>query len=83
MFNVGDILKTNMVVAEDQYGGCKGTTVYNQMMALADKQRFEVIGVDNMSYTIKRLEDGQQYTNPKTEIHGFFILDQGTISGNI
>lgn len=75
MFKVGDILKTNMAVAEDQYEGCKGTLVYNQMMELADKHRFEVIGVGALDYTIKRLDDNQQFTNPKSEIHSYFVLD--------
>lgn len=81
MFKIGDILKTNMDVAETQYEGCRGTTVYTTMMELAKSKRFEIIGDNGSQYVIRHLGTDpivETYSD-KNEIHGLFLKDTTTI----
>jgi len=81
MFKIGDILKTNMDVAEQQYEGCKGTTVYESMMELANTKRFEIIGDNGSQYVVRHLDTDpivETYSD-KNEIHSLFLKDTTTI----
>jgi hypothetical protein len=74
MFKVGDILKANIDKAEEQFGGARGTTVYTTMIELAKMHRFEVLGVDQFTYKLKRLVDGAQNTWTVQEVHENLVL---------
>jgi hypothetical protein len=74
MFKVGDILKANMNEAEEQYQGCKGTTVYNTLIKRAENYRFEVIGVTPGDYTLRRLSDGKENVWSKNQVHSDLVL---------
>lgn len=77
MFNVGDVLKARMDVAEDQYEGCRGTTVYNKMMELAKTKRFKIMGVTQTHYVVRHLGTDPLVERPedKNEVHTLFELD--------
>lgn len=75
MFTVGQIIKARLDVAEDLYDGCKGTTVYDNMIAAAKKYRFKIIAEDAATYTLERTDDVAQVTYDRTEIEQMFELD--------
>ena len=76
MFNIGDILKARMDVAETQYGGFKETNrpVYNKMMELAFTKRFEVVGKSPVEYQILHVGENVQNAHPLNEVHENMVL---------
>jgi hypothetical protein len=72
MFNVGDRLKVNVVAFEPQIAEWKGSQVYDNLLKSATDKRFEVVGMDNVNYSIKRLEDNQIMQENKTFCHTNF-----------
>ena len=77
MFKAGDILKANMDIAESVYEGCKGTTVYQTMMKLAQEKRYEVLNFVNGQYVIRHLDTDPlvESQHDKAEVHQYFVLD--------
>lgn len=78
MFKIGDVLKARMDVAEDQYEGCKGTTVYNQMMELARTKRFKVVGINATQYVIRHLGTDPLVEAPAeiNDVNSMFMVDE-------
>lgn len=69
LFKKGDVLKIRLDQVEYEFGGCKGTTVYDTMMKAASAFKFEVIDVLPSSYKLKRLPDGQVDVKETEEVH--------------
>jgi len=67
MFKIGDTLKVKMSEFEYEYGGCRGSTVYEQLKKAAEEMEFEVIEVNASTYKLKR-SDGQVDTKSKNEV---------------
>lgn len=72
MFNIGDILKVTQAAAEVEYGEWKGSQVYDAMMNNVNVKRFEVVGMDNANYLIKRIEDDVVIPCDKQSAHTKF-----------
>ena len=84
MFKTGDVLKTKMDIAETVYEGCKGTTVYNQMMELARTRRFEVLNVVGSTYVLRHLDTDPlvELAHDKAEVHQYFEIDESLTNNN-
>jgi hypothetical protein len=77
MFNVGDRIRVNLQVAKDQYEGCKGTTVYDNMMKLAKETVFKVVEKDANNYVIEREKDNERLTSSRNEVNASFVRCDG------
>lgn len=84
MFEVGDILRAKMDIAEQVYEGCKGTSVYKKMMYLAETKRYEVIGVVGSAYVLRHLKTDPlvEAQHDKNEVHTYFELDKELTNNN-
>ena len=76
MFKIGDILRVNLAVAQQQFADYKDTQPYHKMMEAAEKHRYEVVGETSKEYQLKRIEDNQPYVSPKSEVHSNFVIAQ-------
>lgn len=84
MFKIGDVIKARMDVAESAYEGCKGTTVYDQMMHLAQTKRYEVLNVMQGQYMLRHLDTDPlvELAHDKGEVHAYFELDEQLTNNN-
>jgi len=72
MFNIGDKIKVIASAVDAELAEWKGSQVYENLMKAAVEKRFEVVGMDNVNYSIKRLEDGQIIQENKTTVNTKF-----------
>jgi len=72
MFNIGDKIKVIESAVDAELAEWKGSQVYENLMKAAVEKRFEIVGMDNVNYSIKRLEDGQIIQENKTTVNTKF-----------
>ena len=72
MFNIGDKIKVIESAVDAELAEWKGSQVYENLMKAAVQKRFEIVGMDNVNYSIKRLEDGQIIQENKTTVNTKF-----------
>jgi hypothetical protein len=71
MFSVNDRLKIKLDVLEHEISHWKGSQPYDNLMKAAKDQRFEIVGVDNSNYVVKR-EDGEVFRETRAVVETSF-----------
>lgn len=74
VFKTGDKIKVKLSVLEQDLEPYKNTQVYPKLIEAAQKYTFEVIGENNMDYSLKRIEDGTEFNISKSQAAIQFAL---------